>query len=192
MAEHNATMEATLEALLNEKKYKTLKDVLITMNPADVAAIFSEMGDSALTLLFRLLPKEQAAETFVEMEPEAQEVLMRGFSDAELKAVLDELYIDDAVDIVEEMPANVVQRILKHADPEMRKSINEILRYPENSAGSIMTTECFPAAGNDGRRSDSPDSPDRCGQGNHLYLLRYEKSQSAGPCYRQGFAAGRR
>ncbi|MBQ6799311.1 MAG: magnesium transporter [Oscillospiraceae bacterium] len=141
MAEHNATMEATLEALFKEKKYKTLKDVLITMNPADVAAIFSEMSDSALPLLFRLLPKEQAAETFVEMEPESQELLMRGFSDSELKAVLDELYIDDAVDIVEEMPANVVQRILRQADPEMRKSINEILRYPENSAGSIMTTE---------------------------------------------------
>jgi len=141
MAEHNATMEATLEALLTEKKYKTLKDVLITMNPADIAAIFSEMSDNALPLLFRLLPKEQAAETFVEMEPDSQELLMRGFSDAELKEVLDELYIDDAVDIVEEMPANVVQRILRQADPEMRKSINEILRYPENSAGSIMTTE---------------------------------------------------
>ena len=92
-------------------------------------------------LLFRLLPKELAAETFVEMEPEAQELLIRGFSDSELKEVIDELYVDDAVDIVEEMPANVVQRILTQADPEMRKQINEILRYPEDSAGSIMTTE---------------------------------------------------
>ena len=141
MAEHSITMEATLEALLKEKKYKTLKDVLITMNPADIAAIFDDLSEAALPLLFRLLPKELAAETFVEMEPEAQELLMRGFSDSELKEVLDELYVDDAVDIVEEMPANVVQRILSQADPEMRKSINEILRYPENSAGSIMTTE---------------------------------------------------
>ena len=75
------------------------------------------------------------------MEPEAQELLIRGFSDSELKEVIDELYVDDAVDIVEEMPANVVQRILSQAEPDMRKQINEILRYPEDSAGSIMTTE---------------------------------------------------
>ena len=91
--------------------------------------------------MFRLLPKELAAETFVEMDPDAQELLIRGFSDSELREVLDELYVDDAVDIVEEMPANVVRRILSQADPQMRKEINEILRYPENSAGSIMTTE---------------------------------------------------
>lgn len=141
MADHSVTMEATLMALLDEKKYKTLRDILVTMNPADVASILDGMSEAALPLLFRLLPKEQAAETFVEMEPEAQELLMRGFSDSELKEVIDELYVDDAVDIVEEMPANVVQRILRQADPEMRKSINEILRYPDNSAGSIMTTE---------------------------------------------------
>ena len=111
------------------------------MNPADIAAIFDELEESKLPLLFRLLPKELAAETFVEMEPEAQELLIRGFSDSELREVLDELYVDDAVDIVEEMPANVVRRILSQADPQMRKEINEILRYPENSAGSIMTTE---------------------------------------------------
>ena len=141
MADHTVMMEATLDALLKEKKYKTLKDILVTMNPSDIAAILNEMEEHAIPLLFRLLPKEQAAETFVEMEPDVQEVLMRGFSDSELKEVLDELYVDDAVDIIEEMPANVVQRILKHADPDMRKSINQILRYPDNSAGSIMTTE---------------------------------------------------
>lgn len=92
-------------------------------------------------MLFRLLPKELAAETFVEMAPEAQELLIQGFSDNELKEVVDELYVDDAVDIVEEMPANVVKRILQQADPEMRKMINEILKYPDDSAGSIMTTE---------------------------------------------------
>ena len=91
--------------------------------------------------MYRLLPKELAAETFVEMEPDDQEALIKSFSDAELKEVLDELYVDDAADIVEEMPANVVKRILKQADPEMRSSINQILRYPEYSAGSIMTTE---------------------------------------------------
>ena len=97
------------------------------------------MPEEKLPLLFRLLPKELAAETFVEMEPEAQELLIRGFSDHELKEVVDELYVDDAVDIVEEMPANVGKRILRQADPEMRKMINEILKYPDDCAGSIMT-----------------------------------------------------
>ena len=104
-------------------------------------ALLAMLEDKQIPVMFRLLPKEQAAETFVEMEPDAQELLIRGFSDNELKEVLDELYVDDAADLVEEMPANVVQRILKNADPEMRSSINQILRYPEYSAGSIMTTE---------------------------------------------------
>ena len=141
MAEHSFSVENTLSQLLEQKKYHSLRDILSTMNPADVAAVFDEMAQGQLPLLFRLLPKELAAETFVEMEPEAQELLIRGFSDSELKEVIDELYVDDAVDIVEEMPANVVQRILAQAEPEMRKQINEILRYPEVSAGSIMTTE---------------------------------------------------
>ena len=141
MAERTVTMEGTLKKLLEDKKYATLKDVLVTMNPADVAAVFEEIGNERLPRLFRLLPKEQAAETFVEMEPEQQELLIRGFSDAELREVIEELYVDDAVDLVEEMPANVVKRILAQADPQMRKDINDLLRYPENSAGSIMTTE---------------------------------------------------
>ena len=141
MAEHTIMMEETLLALLNNKKYFSLRDILTTMNPVDIASIFDNLQEDRLPLLFRLLPKELAAETFVEMEPEAQELLIRGFSDSELKEVLDELYVDDAVDIVEEMPANVVRRILRQADPDMRKQINEILRYPEDSAGSIMTTE---------------------------------------------------
>ena len=142
MAEHTVMMKETLLALLNSKKYLSLRDILATMNPVDIAAIFDELEEDRLPLLFRLLPKELASETFVEMDPEAQELLIRGFSDSELKEVIDELYVDDAVDIVEEMPANVVRRILGQADPEMRKQINEILRYPEDSAGSIMTTEC--------------------------------------------------
>ncbi len=141
MNEHNVTMEDTLALLLEGKKYASIRDVLTTMNPSDIAAVFSKMEEERLPLLFRLLPKELAAETFVELEPESQEMLIRGFSDSELRDVLDELYIDDAVDIVEEMPANVVQRILSTAAPDMRKSINDLLRYPEDSAGSIMTTE---------------------------------------------------
>jgi Mg2+ transporter (mgtE) len=141
MAEHTVIMENTLRKLLAEKKYSTLREILITMNPADIAAIFNELEEDRLPLLYRLLPKELAADVFVEMDQEAQELLIRGFSDSELKAVIDELFVDDAVDIIEEMPATVVRRILSQADPEMRKSINEILRYPESSAGSIMTTE---------------------------------------------------
>ena len=141
MAERFEIVEKALLAMLEEKKYATLRDILVTMNPIDIAGIFDGLEERQIPLLFRLLPKELAAETFVEMEPEAQELLIRGFSDNELKEVLDELYVDDAADLVEEMPANVVKRILKHADPEMRSSINQILRYPENSAGSIMTTE---------------------------------------------------
>ena len=141
MAERFEIVEKALLAMLEDKKYATLRDILVTMNPSDVAGLFGGLEEKQIPLMFRLLPKEQAAETFVEMEPEAQELLIQGFSDNELKEVLDELYVDDAADLVEEMPANVVKRILKHADPEMRSSINQILRYPENSAGSIMTTE---------------------------------------------------
>ena len=141
MAEYQTTMERTMALLLKEKKYVTLRDILVTMNASDIAQLFEAMPEDRLPVLFRLLPKELAAETFVEMEPEAQELLIHGFSDSELKEVIDELYVDDAVDLVEEMPANVVKRILKQADPDMRRSINEILRYGEDSAGSMMTTE---------------------------------------------------
>ena len=141
MAEHFEIVEKAILSMLEGKKYATLRDILSTMNPSDVAGLFDGLEDKQIPLMYRLLPKELAAETFVEMDPEAQELLIQGFSDNELKEVLDELYVDDAADLVEEMPANVVKRILKNADPEMRKSINQILRYPEYSAGSIMTTE---------------------------------------------------
>ena len=141
MKERFELLEKAILTMVEDKKYATLRDILITMNPADIAGIFNSLEDKRIPLMFRLLPKELAAETFVEMEPEDQALLIRGFSDNELKEVLDELYVDDAVDIVEEMPANVVRRILAQVDPEMRKSINQILRYPENSAGAWMTTE---------------------------------------------------
>ena len=141
MAEHTVSFDKTLNKLLEEKKYQTLKDVMVTMNGADIAAVFEDLDQDRTPLLFRLLPKELAAETFTELSPELQEHLIRGFSDRELREVVSELYVDDAADLVEEMPASVVKRILAQADPEMRKEINEILRYPENSAGSIMTTE---------------------------------------------------
>ena len=141
MAVQTATFEKTIRTLLDEKKYQTVKDILVTMEPADIAAVFDDFGEERMALLFRLLPKETAAETFAELESEIQETLIRGFSDRELHELVNELYVDDAADLVDEMPANVVKRILAQAGPQMRKEINEILRYPENSAGSIMTTE---------------------------------------------------
>lgn len=141
MALHDVTIEKTILALLDEKKYQTLKDILVTMEPSDIVAIFEELTEEKVPLLFRLLPKETAAETFAELDPEWQKLLIKGFSDTELREVVNELYVDDAADLVDEMPANVVKRILAQAAPELRKEINEILRYPENSAGSVMTTE---------------------------------------------------
>ena len=141
MAERFEIVQRAILAMLEDKKYATLRDILATMNPSDVAGLFQDLEEKQIPVMFRLLPKELAAETFVEMEPDDQELLIRGFSDNELKEVLDELYVDDAADLVEEMLANVVKRILKAVDPEMRSSINQILRYPEYSAGSIMTTE---------------------------------------------------
>ena len=130
-----------IKELLEQKKYATVRDILLEMHPADVAQMFEDMNKREISLLFRLMPKEQAAETFVELEADNQEALIKAFSDNELKEVLDELYLDDAVDIVEEMPANVVRRILQNTDEATRKMINEILKYPKDSAGSIMTIE---------------------------------------------------
>ena len=141
MSELSTALLTTVEKLWEEKKYNTLRDVLSTMQPAQVADLLSQLPENAPAMLFRLMPKELAADTFVEMDSDMQEKLIKSFSDTELKGVLNELYMDDAVDLVEEMPANVVRRILSQADPEMRKSINELLKYPEDSAGSIMTTE---------------------------------------------------
>ena len=130
-----------IQSLYGKKEFSTLKGLLSQMNPADIASVLDEVTPSQRLLLFRLLSKEEAAETFVELDSDTQESLIHAFSDTELKEVLDELYIDDAVDVVEEMPATVVKRILKNADSEMRESINALLKYPEDSAGSIMTPE---------------------------------------------------
>lgn len=136
------TLRTSMKVLVEAKKYAALRDILSTMNAADIASLFEEdIPEEMIPLMFRLLPKELAAETFVEMDSNTQELLIKGFSDSELKEVVDELYVDDAVDLVEEMPANVVKRILMTADAEKRRMINTILKYPEDSAGSIMTTE---------------------------------------------------
>ena len=131
----------TIEELVEQKRYAELRDKLSPLEAADIASICGDLPEERIPLVFRLLPKELAAEVFVELDSDQQELLIRGFSNTELKEVLDELYLDDTVDIVEEMPAGVVKRILQHSDPDTRKRINDILKYPEDSAGSIMTTE---------------------------------------------------
>mgnify|MGYP000030142427 CR=1 FL=1 len=135
-------MTQHIDELHAKRDIKALKHYLNELNPADIAQLLEEIEDERKRIFFfRLLTKENAAETFVEFDSDTQENLISAFSDAELKEVLDELYADDAADIVEEMPASVVKRILKNTDLETRKTINTLLKYPDDSAGSIMTTE---------------------------------------------------
>lgn len=127
--------------LLEEKNYIKIKSIVRELYPADLAALLETLSPRNITLLFRILPKELAAETFTFMDSDTQMHLISCFSDKELREILDEIYVDDTVDIIEEMPANVVARILKNTDSETRKQINAILDYPADSAGSVMTTE---------------------------------------------------
>jgi len=127
--------------LIEGKNIKALKELLANVNPIDVAEALEGLDEKEILITYRLLPKESAADLFVAADPEFQEVLVKGFSDVELRAVMDEIYLDDAADIIEEMPATVVARILKNTDAETRKALNQLLLYPEDSAGSIMTPE---------------------------------------------------
>ena len=127
--------------LLEQKQFTHLYTLLKEMRAEDIAPLFENLEPTDAVRLFRLLPKTLAADTFVELDATQQEDLIARFSDRELKAVLDDMFVDDTVDVIEEMPANVVKRILRQADKDMRKQINELLKYPEDSAGSIMTTE---------------------------------------------------
>ena len=133
--------------LMGGKQFVKLKSELQEMNPADIAFLVEELnsdgeiGEKELILMYRILPKELAAEAFTYMDSDTQMTLINAFSDRELRYVLDELYIDDTVDIIEEMPANVVSRILRNTDSDTRKQINQLLNYPKDSAGSVMTTE---------------------------------------------------
>ncbi len=130
-----------IRELLAERKFHELQETLSVLEPQDIALVSERLEERDVLLLFRLLPRETAAKVFVEMSPELQEALIGMFSDAKLREVLAELYIDDTVDLIEEMPAGVVKRILRNTDSESRTAINEILCYPKDSAGSIMTTE---------------------------------------------------
>lgn len=130
-----------MTTLLKSSDYKELKLLLCEENPIDVAEAFDLLSEQDVSLCFRLLPKEQAAEVFVEMDSDRQKSLIESFNDARLREIINELYLDDAADLVEEMPAGVVSRILKNTDAETRNAINEILLYPKDSVGSMMTTE---------------------------------------------------
>lgn len=134
-------MNEEILQLIEEKKYARLRELLSEMNPADIAQILTDAPERELPVVFRILPKELAAEVFVEMDTEMQQLLIEAFSDTELREVMDELFMDDTVDIIDEMPATVAKRILKQTDPKTRKMINQLLAYPDDSAGSIMTTE---------------------------------------------------
>ena len=130
-----------LTTLLEGRRYNDVRQMLSDMNVVDIAALLEEMTDEQVPVLYRLLPKEPAAEVFSYMESDTQESLLRSFTDRELAAVLDRLYLDDVVVMLEEMPANVVKRLLRLVSPEDRRSLNQILQYPEESAGSVLTTE---------------------------------------------------
>ena len=127
--------------LLESRKYSELKQILIEMEPIDIALLCEDLPQEKMPVVYRILPKELAAETFVELDASIQEYLIASFSDRELRDVLKELYLDDTVDIIEEMPASVVRRIINTSTAENRAIINELLQYPDDSAGSIMTTE---------------------------------------------------
>ncbi len=133
--------EEEILGLLEDKKFAQIRETFSEMNPADIAALLNDLPKDRLPILFRLLPKELAADSFVEMDTDVQTHLIQGFSDSEIRSIMDEIYLDDAADLVDEMPANVVKRILANTDADTRAMINKILQYPDDSAGSLMTVE---------------------------------------------------
>ena len=134
-------IQEQVEALLKERKFAAMSKILRDLNPQDIAVLMESVPPEDLPLVFRILPKELAAEAFAELDGDVQELLIKAFSDKELRAVVDEMFVDDVVDMIEEMPANVVSRILRNTEQDTRKIINTLLKYPEDSAGSIMTVE---------------------------------------------------
>ena len=130
-----------MEKLLELKKYSSIKRIVESLNDIELAEIFGELDDKYLPVLFRLLPKTLAADSFVEMDTDTKEKLLKALSDKEVSNVINDLFLDDTADLIEEMPANVVKRLLKNADKETRDGVNELLKYKKDSAGSIMTIE---------------------------------------------------
>ena len=139
--ETNEELLAQVDGLVQSRSFVALRELLSELNPADLAELFNEMDALQVPLVFRILPKDLAGDTFAYMETDTQQLLIKSFSDVELREIINDLWLDDTVDIIEEMPANVVARILQSANPSLRRQINELLKYPEDSAGSIMTGE---------------------------------------------------
>jgi len=134
-------MITEVRRLLDEKKYRELRDLLCAEEPADIALLFDQFPKDEIPLMFRILHKDFATEVFVEMDTDLQQALIEAFTDRELSEIINDLFMDDTVDIIEEMPASVVRRIIRNTDMERRKKINQLLNYPEDTAGTIMTTE---------------------------------------------------
>ena len=148
MTEEMQVLYDKLSFFFETRKFADLRILTLDLEPADIAVFMENNLDETDQLrFFRLLPKELASDVFIETDTDTQERLIKAFTDKELKAVIDDMFLDDTVDIIEEMPANVVKRILKNSDPENRKLINELLEYPDDSAGSIMTTEYVSLSG---------------------------------------------
>lgn len=142
MTEEMEMLYEKLAFCFENRKFADLRIALLDMEPADIALFMEDnLEDKEQLVFFRLLPKELASDVFVEIDSDTQELLIKAFSDTELKAIIGDMFLDDTVDVIEEMPANVVKRILRNSDPENRKRINELLEYPDYSAGSIMTPE---------------------------------------------------
>lgn len=128
---------------IESKEFSKLKPILAEMEPIDIAEIINDIDDDKAIILFRLLPKDLASDVFVNMDTDIQKMLIKSFTDAELSNIISDLFVDDTVDLIEEMPSNVVRRILSVTDKETRSQINKLLGFPKDSAGSIMTTECI-------------------------------------------------
>ena len=141
MAEEKEYTLEELEELIEKKQLVEVRAYLSEQNEVDIAVLLGELPIDKLSIAFRILPKELAADTFAHLESDVQLNLIKAFSDNELNYIINNLFLDDTVDMIEEMPANVVKRILQNCDPDTRREINELLKYPEDSAGSIMTTE---------------------------------------------------
>lgn len=139
--EREELTEERILQMLDERKFKELKEELEHMYPVDLVELMEDFTQKQLVMVFRLLAKEEAAETFTEMDSDMRETLIGGLTDSELEEVMEEMYLDDTVDVLEEMPANVVDRLLMATDEETRQQINQLLQYPEDSAGSVMNVD---------------------------------------------------
>lgn len=184
----NLTLEA-LRQLLERRDMCALRDALTQTHPADLAELLDELDRPEMLAVFRALPKELAAEVFSDLPPEDQQALIQAATDQELSAIVEELWVDDAVDLLEELPAGVVKRVLQAARPDTRQLINQFLHYPENSVGSIMTAE-FTDLKRD--MTVAQAIAHIRGLGEHLYLLRHRRRPaSGGRGHHPGAAAGR-